>query len=39
MHWRKAPSGSAGKVFYAVIVALFVSVALMTALLVLHHRV
>jgi hypothetical protein len=39
MHWRKAPSGSAGKVFYVVIAALFASVALMTALLVLHHFV
>jgi hypothetical protein len=39
MHWRKAPSGSPGKVLYVVIVALAASVALSTALLVLHHHV
>ena len=39
MHWRKAPSGSTGKVLYVVLVALAVSVALSTALLVLHHHV
>jgi hypothetical protein len=37
MHWRKAPSGSDGKVFYVVIAALFTSAALTTALLVLHR--
>jgi hypothetical protein len=37
MHWRKAPSGSNGKVFYVVIAALFASAALTTALLVLHR--
>jgi hypothetical protein len=38
MHWRKAPSGSTGKVFYVVIVALVASFALTTALLVLHRH-
>ena len=39
MHWRKMPSNSDGKVFYAFIAALFASVALTTALLILHHHV
>jgi hypothetical protein len=39
MHWRKVPSKSDGKVFYAVIAALFASVTLTTALLVLLHHV
>jgi hypothetical protein len=39
MHWRKAPSGSDGKVSYVVIAWLSASVALATALLVLHHHV
>jgi hypothetical protein len=38
MHWREAPKGADGKVFYVVIAALFASVALTTALLVLHHH-
>jgi hypothetical protein len=38
MHWRKVPSKSDGKGFYAVI-ALFASVTLTTALLVLLHHV
>jgi hypothetical protein len=38
MHWRKAPSRSNGRAFYAIIAALFVSVVLTTALLVLHFR-
>jgi hypothetical protein len=37
VHWRKAPSGSNGKVFYVVIAALAASVVLTTALLVLHR--
>jgi hypothetical protein len=36
MHWRKAPSGSTGKVFYVVIV---VSVALAKELLVSYHHI
>jgi hypothetical protein len=37
MHWRKAPSGSDGKVFYVVVAAVFASAALTSALLVLHR--
>jgi hypothetical protein len=39
MHWRKAPSGLDGKVFYFVVMALTASVALTTALLVLYRHV
>jgi hypothetical protein len=39
MHWRKAPSGSDGRAFYVVVMALFASAALTTALLVLHRLV
>jgi hypothetical protein len=38
MHWRKAPSRSNGRVFYAIIAALFASVILTTALLILHFH-
>ena len=37
MHWRKAPSQSSGKVFYIVVLALCVSLAVTTVLLVLHR--
>jgi hypothetical protein len=36
MHWRKVPSGSNGKVFYVVVLALTALIAVSTALLVLH---
>jgi hypothetical protein len=39
MHWRKVPSKPDGRVFYAVIAALFAYAALTAALLVLHHYV
>ena len=37
MHWRKSHSESNGKIFYIVILALSASVAVATALLVLHR--
>jgi hypothetical protein len=39
MHWRRAPRGSTGKVFYIVVGALSASVVVTTALLVLRHYV
>jgi hypothetical protein len=39
MHWRKAHSGSNGRIPYLAIVALFASVALAIALLFLRRHV
>jgi hypothetical protein len=39
MHWRKAPTGSNGKVFYVVASALTALVAVSTILLILHRHV
>jgi hypothetical protein len=36
MHWRKAPSRSSGKGFYIVTLALTMTIALTTALLLRH---
>ena len=38
MHWRKVPSGSNGKVFYVVVLAVTALVAVSTVLLVLHFH-